>query len=478
MSSNTLLPPNASHDSSIPDLDFEEMDIHGKLVMLDAVDLQALTLTNRCALILLSGPWCSDDLGRFMGPSGFLPELSALSKRQTSTALRALTEKEMIKTWTIGGVDCWEVAGAFAFKKNLKAAFSENRRIARLKWQMRNERMIRRKEEFKGESYAYENDASPNADGVVEAIRTADGGHVPMRPTMFFKSKVPLPKRIRKYKLIVPQPTNEAGRKLHMYPSFNVYAGLSELGVVLRHRLLWNADDYGRVRIDIPTLHSELGSAITKRVTLKDVGAEIQQMCRSQHLLLFERASGNYAYIRDAAQHLKNRMFRDMKLPKLVDDREFTHDSDAYKSFTETCRALSTRRDKVYLTSYAKAGLIYGIYEYVEAPAKRFLQKYHEIISSDIYAQATVDTIYEISNDANMNRLYQEEMFYYGYLNKMSYEWMDYILRNGGDGMRDPEGRQLKILRYLIGMTPQEYVDKLRRESLIDRPTGGTHQSF
>lgn len=462
MSSHALPTSATANDSSIPDLDFEEMDIHGKLVVLDAIDLSTLTLTNRCAMILLSGPWCSDDFGRFKGPPGFLPPLSALSKRQKAMALRALTEKGLIKTWMIGGTRCWEVAGAYTFKKNLKAAFNERRSISRIKRLQYNDRKMRRQEEFKGKSYMDEDDGSPNADGVVDVIRTTRGGHIPMRPLMFQRSDVPMPKNVSKQKLIVPQPTAEGEGILHMYPSFDVYDGLSELGVVIRHHLLLTADDYGRVRIDIAELYTELGVAVTKRVSTKDIESEIQRMSDSGHLLVIKRASGTYAYIRDAAQHLMKKKFKNMKLPTLVPDKEFTHDSDNYKAYFEACRAHAITRDKVYIRSYTKEGIVYAIHEYVEVAAKGFLEKYHEIINTERYADATVDTIFDLSHGGNMDtRLHTDELFYYGYLHKMSYEGMSYILHSSGNDMTDPNEIRFKILRYLIKMTPQEYVDKL-----------------
>lgn len=466
MSSPTL-PTSAPDETSdfAPDLDLEEMDIHGKLVMLNAIDLSCLNLASRCAMILLSGPWCSDDLGRFMGSPGFLPDLSPLSKKQVSLAVSALEKKGLIKTWSYAGSHCWEVAGAFAFKKGLKAAFTERRKLAQVKRRTQEQRRNRRQEEFQGDSYRYEDDGSPNADGVVECIRTAGGGHVPMRPTMFHRSKVPTPKGVGKYKLIVPQPKNETGCELHLYPSFNVYDGLSPLGVVIRHLLLWQADDYGKVRIDIPALHSELGAAITKRVAMKDIELEIRRMSGSGHLLVSRRASGTYAYIRDAAQHLKKHMLKDMKLPRLHEDREFTHDSEAYKAFIEECRAHSTKRDKVYLGSYTKEGIVYVVYGPVRKAAKHFVDGYHKIMSSERYAAATPETIYGISSAANMDLLRSEELFYYGYLHKMPCEWMETIYREGEEEMAASDQNSFKILRYLMEMTPLKYLQKLRTEA-------------
>ncbi len=476
--SSHALPTSATANNSIPDLDFEEMDIHGKLVVLDAIDLSTLTLTNRCAMILLSGTWCSDDFGRFKGSPGYLPPLSALSKRQKSMALRALTEKELIKTWMIGGTRCWEVAGAYTYKKNLKAKLKERRNLARMKWLTREDRRKRRQEEFQGESYMYEDDGSPNADGVVDVIITTRGGHIPMRPLMFQRSDVPLPKNGSKQKLIVPQPTAEGEGILHMYPSFDVYDGLSELGVVIRHHLLLTADDYGRVRIDIPALHSELGVAVTKRVSTKDIDSEIQRMSESGHLLVIKRTSGTYAYIRDAAQHLKKKKFKNMKLPTLVADKEFTHDSDNYKAYFAACHAHAITRDKVYVQSYTKEGIVYACYQYIEVAAKGFLEKYHEIINTERYADATVDTIFDLSHGGNMaTQLHRDELFYYGYLHKMSYEMMANLLYSSGNDMTDPNENRFKILRHLIKMTPQEYLDKLRKESVITRSTTENYES-
>lgn len=459
------LTPSQTVTESTEDIDALDSDIHGKLVALNAVDLSGLTLANRCAMILLSGPWATDDFGRYMGPPGFIPDLGPLSKKQASLAIRALLEKSLMKTWTYEGSHCWEVAGAYAFKPKLRAKLAENQRIARFKRVTLQDRMARRREEFHGESYIYEDDGSPNAGDVVELIRTTRGGHVPMRPTLFFRSKVPVPKGTSKYKLIAPQPKDESGCVLHLYPRFNVYAGLSLLGVVIRHLLIWKADDYGKVRIDIERLHGELGPAITKRYSMKDIEQEIGRMSTSGHLLVFRSKSGTYAFVRDAAQHMKRKKFRNMELPKLVEDREFTHDSEAYKAFFKSWREHTITRDKVYIRSYAKQGVVYAVNEYVEVAAKRFLEKYHELMSSERYAAATPETIYEINSTSPGYRLYAVELFYYGYLNKMSYAEMESFYQVCGDSLADANQNDFKILRYLMKVTPQEYLQRLRDEA-------------
>lgn len=456
-----------STQGSSHDLDPEEMDIHGKLVALNAVDLSNLTLSNRCAMILLAGPWVTDDFGRFTGPPGFIPDLAPLSKKQASLAIRALIEKGLIKTWTHEGSHCWEVAGAYAFKSNLKAKMGERARLSRLKRVMQDERKMRRSEEFQGDSYLHEDDGAPNSNNVVETIRTTRGGHVPMNPTVFFRRKVPVPKGTGKYKLIIPQPKDESGCVKHLYPSFNVYAGLSPLGVVIRHLLIWKADDYGRVRIDIERLHGEMGPAITKRVTKEDIEREIGRMSNSGHLLIFRRSSGTYAYVRDAAQHMKEWKMKNMELPRLVDDREFTHDSDAYKAFFAAWRAHTITRDKVHIASYSKDGVLYSVNEYVEVAAKRFLEEYARDINLDRYKDATSETIHAIYRAApDCERLYGIQLFFYGYLNRMSHRWMESFYELCSDAVADSSSNNFKIFRYLMGMSPHEYLEQLRDKTI------------
>jgi hypothetical protein len=453
---------------SIHDFDPEQMDIHGKLVALNAVGLSSLTLTNRCAMILLSGPWVTDDLGRFMGPPGFLPDLNPLSKRQVSMAIGALTDKGLIKTWQHAGSQCWEVAGAYTFIKNRKAKLAERSKLAHIKRVTVHERKARRSEEFQGEWYIYEDDGSPNADDAVEFVRTKNGGHVPMRPTFYQRSVVPVPEGTSKYKMIVPQPKDEKGMKLHLYPSFNVYAGLNPLGVVIRHLLIWEADDYGKVRIDIERLHGELGPTITKRTSKSDIEQEIARMSASGHLMVFTRASGTYAYVRDAAQHMLKKKFKNMEIPRLVKDREFTHDSDAYRAFFDAWRAHAITREKVEIRSYAKGGVVYAAHEYVEVAAERFVQEYEEVIHSKRFKNATVETIYAISLDSVWEHLNPVILFYYGYRNRAPLHWMESFYRDSGESLSNPNENDFKILRHLMGMTPEEYLQKLSAESTVD----------
>jgi hypothetical protein len=143
-------------------------------------------------------------------------------------------------------------------------------------------------------------------------------------------------------------------------------------------------------------------------------------------------------------------------------------------AFIASCRALATTRDKVQLGQYTKEGILHVIYEYVEEPAKRFLESYHKIMNTDRYVVATVDTIDEINWISVVDRLYSVEMFYFGYLNKMPFERMESMLRDNENGYGKPDSNDFKILRYLMGMTPQEYVDKLRKESIIGQPSAST----
>jgi hypothetical protein len=265
--------------------------------------------------------------------------------------------------------------------------------------------------------------------------------------------------------MIVPQPKDEKGMKLHLYPSFNVYAALNPLSVVIRHLLIWEADDYGKVLIDIERLHGELGPAITKRTSKSDIEQEIAHMSASGHLMVFTKKSGTYAYVRDAAQHMKRYKIRNMKLPNLVEDKEFTYDSDDYKAFFEAWRAHTVTRDKVYLREYSKDGVVYAAYEYVEDAAERFEKEYEEIINSDRFKHATVETIYEISLDSVWERLSAATLFYYGYRNQAPLHWMETFYRDSGDSLSNPNEKDFKILRYLMGMTPEEYLQSLRAEA-------------
>ena len=154
-----------------------DLGIHGKLSHLDAIDLSALSLNKRYVMIPLSGPWISDDYGRFTTSGGAYPHLPGLSDREALVAVRSLVEENDMRTWTIGGTTCWEVAGAYAFKPGLKQAMWERKQIAIRKRKEKAKRRERRKAADAGIPFAEEHDGKrADEDGVlIQEIRTKRG---------------------------------------------------------------------------------------------------------------------------------------------------------------------------------------------------------------------------------------------------------------------------------------------------------------
>jgi hypothetical protein len=155
----------------------------------------------------------------------------------------------------------------------------------------------------------------------------------------------------------------------------------------------------------------------------------------------------------------------------LVEDRDFTHDSDDYKAFFEAWRAHTITREKVEIGSYAKGSVVYTAYQLVDVAAKDFAMKFHHLMDSETFASATPENIYETNFAAGWERMNGMELFYYGYLNKMSYQWMESFYRECDRKLSDPNENDFKILRYLMKMTPLEYLQKLRDEAPIQSAT-------
>ena len=352
-------------DSPYIDLDTENIDIHGKLSHLDAIDMRELTLAQRYALITLSGPWISDDYGRFTTLPGALPLLPALSRRAAMAALTALEKGGLLKTWTIAGTKCWEVAGAYAFKRGLKEAKEERRQMA-----IRRQKEREKRKKCKEDGTLYVPSKTRNSRGSHILIQTSRGNMTPLRQSLWYRSSVPLPKGLQRNRMIKNQPNDPDQCNLRLLPSFNPAEGLTALGAVIRHYLLMESDDYGRVRLDVHLLYDQLGRAITKRnVSLETIQAELDSMARAGYLKVVVKSQGRrFSFIRDSAQHLMKKKRSKPGIPKLMDDREFTHDTEAYLAFYKSCEELSISNDLVYVKTTTQGRKEMHVFEYLRWP--------------------------------------------------------------------------------------------------------------
>lgn len=356
------------------------------------MDLSTLNLNQRYAMITLSGPWSSDARGRFTTSGGAYPYIPGLSPREALDVVRKLIAKNLIRTWTIGGTTCWEVAGAYAFKPGLKQARWEQKQLAIRKRKEVEMRRERRKDADLGIPFAKEGDGGGFADDgvIVEKIRTKRGNLVPKRAGLWFGSKVPMPKGVSQEEMLVPQPEKYKDIKLRMLPSFNPSDGLSVLGTVLRQYMLMDCDDYGRVWVDVTQLWQQLGSGITKRINHAQVEAELAAMIRSGHLMEIRKKSGRFAFVRDSAQHMLERKHFNRDIPKLMEeDREFTHDSESYLAFFEACEEHSINRITVRVGEYSERGDIHTIEEYVDVAAERFKKNYLDFMKTEPWLHMT-----------------------------------------------------------------------------------------
>ncbi|MCU0777784.1 MAG: hypothetical protein MUF86_08965 [Akkermansiaceae bacterium] len=470
--------------------DTHNIDIHGKLIHLGAIDMSRLTLAKRYAMITLSGPWASDDYGRFTTTGGAFPRLPALTAREAKAAIRDLIKDGLICTWIIGDTTCWEVAGAYAFKPGLKQAMWERKKLAiqkRKEWAKRRER---KKAADAGMPFAFEDDGGGTADdgGLVYKIRTKRGNLVPTRAGLWYRSTVPVPKGKSRQRMLVEQPDAPPDTlNLRLLPSFNPSEDLSALAAVLRHYLLMDCDDYGRVRLDIPRLCQQLGSAITKRISRAQVEAEIDAMIDSGHLMAVEKKNGRFAFVRDSAQHMREKKRYDRQLQRLHDDWEFTYDSEDYLAFFKACEKHSVSRTKLQVAQYNLRGDVHVVDEFVDVAAGRFVEEYQELMKTEPWMHLTLEQ-FCIGDDTHSagfgNRAYPggpyilpvELRFWHAIQCNAPAQLLDKLYRQyqeGFDGSSPDLGRNRnihKIFTYLLKMIPSEFIERKLREELPSAP--------
>lgn len=471
--------------------DTHDIDIHGKLSHLGAIDMTKLTLAKRYVMITLSGPWASDDYGRFTTQGGAFPRLPALTDREAKAAIRDLIKDGLIRTWIIGDTTCWEVAGAYAFKPGLKQAMWERKKLAiqkRKEWAKRRER---KKAADAGMAFAFEDDGGGTADdgGLVYNIRTKRGNLVPARAGLWYRSTVPVPKGKSRQRMLVEQPDAPPDTlNLRLLPSFNPSEDLSALGTVLRHYLLMDCDDYGRVRLDIPRLCQQLGSAITKRISRAQVEAEIDAMIDSGHLMAVEKKNRRFAFVRDSAQHMRKKKRYDRSLQRLHDDWQFTYDSEDYLAFYKACEEHSATRAKVRVDEFNLRGDVHVVDEFLNVAAGRFVKKYQDLMKTEPWMHLTPEQFCFGVNDfarGGYRRVYlggplvQEVhvRFWHAISCNLPAALLIKIYQEDEkdfDGSGPDVGRNRnthKIFTHLLKMTPKEYIEtKLREELLEDTP--------
>lgn len=440
-----------------------DVDIHGKLVHLNAVDMSDLPINQRYVMIFLMGPWATDDFGRIMTPAGTHPRIPGLSERQVRHAIQGLIEKKLIRSWPHGGSTCWEMSGGYSFKKNRQGGLKERKYLAMQKRNEKGIRSFRRKEAHEGIPYASEDDGKGTTDEgrVNDFIRTKRGNHVPNSPLLWFRSNVPVPKRKSQFEMIKPQPESTQGCILRMWPSFNPAEGLSPLGTVLWFNLLMDADDYGRVRIDVDALYARLGKVITKRLTKAQIDEEIHAMHKSRHLALVPRPEGLFAYIRDSAQHKKNEKRYNRDIPRLYQDRYLTYDSEKYKCFFKACENHAASRAKVRAGQYCQNGDLNRVWEYVDIAADRFVDEYENLISGEPYCSMSPEEFCGISIESWRADLPD---FRYRFWHAIQHDLPPAMV--GAIYLEYQEeldsGDQHTIFTYLLGTTPAELVKQMK----------------
>lgn len=452
-----------------PDLEVPDADIHGKLAHLNAVDLRPLTLSTRYAYITLLHPPNSDELGRFMTLSGVLPILPALTDKEANAAITGLIKAKLLRIWEHSGSTCFELAGAYAFKPDLKKQLYQRRKLASQKREEEEKRRQRKKDADEGIPFAYEDDGSDPREGkVIEKIRSQRGNLLPTRHGVFFSSKVPPPKKKQRHVMMQPQPDKTEGCVLRMLPSFNPGEDLCKLGAVLRFYLLCESDDYGRVRLDAGRLHQMLGPAITKRVSKATISETLEEMEKLGHLMVFDLPKGRFAYLRDSAQHMLKSKRYAKDIPRLLDEWDFTYDSEDYTAFFEACAKHSATRTTVHVASYSERGDLHVVSEYVEEAAKRFLEEHEKLLSMEPYCGLSPEQIMDRETTLNSYQsLPYEHIFWYAASTNQPAEWLEqhYLTyRDELDGKSGGEtnAKAHKILTYLLDMTPAEFVERAK----------------
>lgn len=454
---------------------------NGKLVILDALDMSKLSLIKCHTLIHLSGPWSSSDLGRITTYGNDLPGIPGVSVGKARETISSLIKDGLMRSWKVGAATVWEVAGANVFKPGLKA---EKRKLAEIRNEKENQKTLRsqrKKDVDAGLPFVRDDDnQGMDDDGRVIEKRLTDRGDLVPRSTSgsYYNCTAPMPKGRPRERVLLPQPDNAKDRVLHLLPPFNPAEGLSMLGTVARHYLLLHADDYGRVEVDMKRLWRNLGPGITKHTTHAKLAAEIEAMGESGHLLLVEKKSGKrFAFIRDAAQHKMGCKRRDMMLPQMHEDREFSHDNPAYLEWFADCKAHSAARVLVQVAQVNTDGDCQVIYEFVKQAAEKFMADASAARTSKSFGSLTNEQY--CMGEKGPNTAYgalSSHSFWKAVEYKLPVAMLERICQeydeiNGtGSYAHGAANDTHKILTYLLGMTPREYIATLSQDGAPPLP--------
>ncbi len=266
------------------DGDEKPIRMSAKLINKGHLPVMGHSLNEMAAVAHLYGPWKCNDFGRWIEPHGSIIRIPGLSKKAVTQAINSLIERKIIEKWTINNQDCYELAGAYSFKKLTTA-------VAK-----------RKIEELMHPSITADETTPADRIEVVRKVvhRKNSTEEVGTAPSYF--NNIPGPGK-RGKKLLIQPPAKVESSMLRMVSPHNVYSELSPLGCCIRLMLEMVADDLGRVAVDLDDLSSRLGRKIMGRSSKQNLQQEIERMAEQGHLRLFERGGVTCAYICDAAQH-------------------------------------------------------------------------------------------------------------------------------------------------------------------------------
>ena len=360
-------------------------DRRGKLRHLTAVDMSRLSIVQRALIIRLSQPCYSDDYGAFATPFGKLPAVPGIGRDNSVIAQRALVRAGVLTAHP--GGRAMELKGAYAYvpgfaeKRAKQFAWAKEKREEK----RRVTKLVKRAKKGASLIGLHASDQGTVTTWSKDLYVCKNGALRPLRDETFMQRDVPRPKFGKKLKeatgkgsskldsLIYPMPKELPLYEQRMYPSFDVYDQLTPAQTCIRFwleqysasREMGN-NDFGQVLINVDRLLEWLGKVnVNKLGGRRGVERQIDLMCEPEHpygledetpiphLLRVTHGHREYAFIRDFAQHCKDRMSHGQKQPRVMEPElgNFENSSNRYRYFCQQVRAGRRANERIQVDS-------------------------------------------------------------------------------------------------------------------------------
>ena len=426
-----------------------------------------LSVNARWAMIYLSQAHITDCCGRLGTYTGSLPTIPGLSGFQQTNVTKSLLAGELIlkyRSSAKSALQCWEVAGAYNFKAGVKSAIETRLKTAKKKSADRGKANNKRRETAKaGLSYLSEDDGSTDVEVVKpDLLMNSKGELARLRPQEFFTRAVPAPDPKKSFDFLYPMPDTAAECNLRMFPSFDVYEGLTPLGACIRFFLEMHADSYGRVKLDEAALMLWFGRGVLKKISKDDVRSMIPLMVMEGHLLRHGSDADGLFYIRDSAQLLLKKMFYDNTIPRMKSDQTFAHTTERYMEFINHEKARKAAAARVLSHTMVEKCQITSVYVPVQVKAEDCLRDYDAMVKARAGWTLMQLCGLESAADSPHPSLYPIWAFWHALKNNLPLCFLEAIYEQHIVEFED-RPNDSEVMRFLLhGKTPDGYLEMRR----------------